>query len=512
MRSPAFLCVLLLAFTACSSAQSSALTTHDPSSLQWGVAGISDVPTLDPTLVSDPTSISVASLIYGGLVRLDGRLQVKPDAAKSWAISRDGKTYSFHLRTGLKFAGGNLVTASDFVTALTRSFGSGNSSSTGSTYLQLIATNAKGVPKISSPNPSTVQIVLVHPAAHFLAELAFPASFVPDPSVMARYGDAWTDHAAGFGPYMVGAWRHSRFLRLVPNPNFRPKPAVKSITLRFYAPGDAVAAYNRGDIDLVSGLLPGQSVSSKPAGLQRVRLLALDYLAFNTTRKPFRRTDVRRAFAAVWTPAFVTHAMKSSAFPSDGFLPASFDVGTPLWKPAQPAARYLAAARYPNGHGFPQVTLILPNNAALHALALELRRSWQRYLGVDIAIRQLNNSNYQRVLNARAYDLAFVRWGADYADPQDFLDTQLGPSPDNVTGWAGTSYDRLIPLADSYDPRDPRRLTLFKQAAAIAADRVPLLPMDEPAQTALVRHGLHGVALTPLGTVYISPGKLGFSR
>jgi ABC-type oligopeptide transport system substrate-binding subunit len=243
-----------------------------------------------------------------------------------------------------------------------------------------------------------------------------------------------------------------------------------------------------------------------------VRLLALDYLAFNATRKPFRRTDVRRAFAAVWTPAFVSHALNVSAFPADGFLPASLDVRAPLWKPSHSPAAYLAAARYPKGRGFPQVTLILPEDAGLHALALELRRAWQRYLGVDVAIRQLNVSNYGRVLNARAYDLAFVRWGADYADPQDFLDTQLGPSPNNVTGWAGSAYDRLIPLADSYNPLDPRRLSLFRQAAMIARDKIPLLPMDEPAQTALIRPGLEGVALTPLGTVYAAPTKLHFTK
>jgi oligopeptide transport system substrate-binding protein len=206
----------------------------------------------------------------------------------------------------------------------------------------------------------------------------------------------------------------------------------------------------------------------------------------------------------------VHHAMGSSAFPARGILPQEFGLNTPSWKPDESGAAYLAAATYPHGERFPQVTLILPRDPKLHELGLTLRRSWQRYLGVDVAIRQLNLSNYIRVLDARAFDLAFVRWGADYPDPQDFLASQLGPSSNNVTGWSGKKYDRLVPLADSYNPHDPRRTAMFTRAASLAMKRIPILPMDEPAQEALIRPALKGVALTPLGTVYLNPSSARF--
>jgi oligopeptide transport system substrate-binding protein len=515
MRFLVLLGVLLVVATGCGSSPHPAdpatpVRPHAASTIAWGVIGVSDVPTLDPALASDPTSLSVASLVYGGLVRLDGSLHVIPDGAARWTISRDGKTYTFHLRRGLRFASGAAVTAQDFVSSLRAAIGASGTSSTVSAYLAAIARGAHGVPRITAPAPRTVQIVLQRPTAHFLAELAFPISFIPDPSLVTQYGPSWTDHAAGFGPYRVAVWRHSTYLRLVRNRYYYGgTPAVKSITLQF-EPDEATAlqAYGQHTLDVVSGLAPAQTFPGDPSGLRRARLLAMDYLAFNTDQMPFKKADVRRAFAAVWSPAFVQHAMGRAAFAASSILPAGFGLNPVTWKPAKSPARYLAAAGFAHGRHFPQVTVILPRDPALHALALTLQRSWQRYLQVNVTVRQLNLSNYVRVLDARTFDLAFVRWGADYPDPQDFLGTQLGTSSDNVTGWAGKRYDALVPLADSYNPVDPRRSTLFRRAERLAATRVPYLPMDEPAESALVRPGIVGISISPLGALYIDPSTV----
>lgn len=513
MRFLALLCPLLLLVAGCGSSGRQVVVTPRPStSLSWVVAGLSDLPTLDPALVTDPTSMSVASLVYGGLVRFDARLRVRPDAATRWTISRDGKTYTFYLRRGLRFASGRQVTASDIVTSLDHAI-AGDVSSTTASYLSLVARGKRGVPRIEATARRTVRITLARPSAHFLAELAFPVTFVPDPALRPLYGAAWTDHAAGFGPYMVSEWRHGTYLRLVRNPRYAgARPAIRRITIRFADERSALADYRRGTADLVSGLGPGEPSPGRMKGLRRVRLLAQDYLAFNTARKPFRRNAVRHAFAAIWSPAFVTRTMGAAAYPSRGLLPQAFGLPVPPWKPAMSPARYLAAGGYPSGKRFPAVTLILPRDPALREMGLALRRSWQRFLGVDVAVRELNLSNYVRVLDARAFDLAIVRWGADYPDPQDFLGTQLGRSSNNVTGWSSKQYDSLVPLADSYNPRDARRAALFREAAAVATDKTPILPLDEPAQVVLVHPGLRGVALTSLGTVAVDPAALRFIR
>src|SRR5947209_15092515 len=200
------LSILTLLVAGCSASAHVAIPspTAVPSGiLRWGVTGMSDVPTLDPALVSDPTSISLASLVYGGLVRLDAQLHVVPDGAKRWTISRDGKTYTFILRRNLRFPNGRRVTAADFATALHRAQAPETSSGPASFYLGLI--RQSHVPRqmsgIEAVSPTTLRITLARPAAHFLAQLAFPVSYVPDPTLIGRFGANWTDHAAGFGPF-----------------------------------------------------------------------------------------------------------------------------------------------------------------------------------------------------------------------------------------------------------------------------------------------------------------------
>jgi ABC-type oligopeptide transport system substrate-binding subunit len=193
--------------------------------------------------------------------------------------------------------------------------------------------------------------------------------------------------------------------------------------------------------------------------------------------------------------------MGTAAFPSSQFLPPALGIGVPLWKPAKSARAYLARAHYDRKHPFPRITLAVLRDPQLAVLAKKLQAAWHSALGLTIGVRQLNPSTYAAVLSNHAFDLAIVRWGADYPDPEDFLGTQLGKSPDNVTGWAGPKYVADVRLADSYDSRDPRRIALFARAATIAARKVPVLPLDEPAMTALVRPGLSAIRITPLGTV-----------
>lgn len=512
LSKPVSLLVLLAVFLAGCAASASSTSSaihHDPHVLEWGVIGVSDVPTLDPALVSDPTSISVTSLVYGGLVGLDDHLRVRPDGARTWSISPDGTVYTFHLRRHLRFSDGRLVTAKEFADAIERALGPAGSAGAASFYLGSIAhrsTIVEGsthtVRGITVLNARTLRITLSHPSAYFLAELAYPVSYVADPTLLARFGTTWTDHAAGFGPYRVLQWSHTRSLTLVRNPYFwGGRPAFDRIVLHFYNESGALAAYRRGAIDMISGFQVGQGPPVHVTGVRRVPGLALDYLAFNTGQRPFHRLNTRRAFAAVWRRNLVRRALGLTAFPSTSFLPSAFGLSTPTWQPSESPSQYLKKAHHPHGRSLPAITLIVPRDPGIDAMAQLLATGWQTRLNINVQIRQFDPSIYDQAIGSHRFDIAIVRWGADYADPQDFLGTQLGSSSDNITGWSTPAYDDGVFLADSYHPGDPRRAALFERVAALAEHKVPLLPLDEPAVTAIIRPDLRGVALTALGTI-----------
>ena len=88
--------------------------------LIWSVEGVNELPGLDPANPQNAQSVQAINLIFGGLVKLDDQLNVVPDGAESWTVSEDGKTYTFTIREGLKFADGTPVTAQNFADSINR--------------------------------------------------------------------------------------------------------------------------------------------------------------------------------------------------------------------------------------------------------------------------------------------------------------------------------------------------------------------------------------------------------
>ena len=72
-----------------------------------------DPKTLDPARISDIYSLSVSQQIFDGLVQFDQTLAIKPALAEFWRASRDGLTWTFDLRKGVKFHHGREVTADE---------------------------------------------------------------------------------------------------------------------------------------------------------------------------------------------------------------------------------------------------------------------------------------------------------------------------------------------------------------------------------------------------------------
>ncbi|MGH2448043.1 MAG: ABC transporter substrate-binding protein [Chloroflexota bacterium] len=488
IRPAVLLVVLCLALSACAGRSADATVRH-PGILTWGVVG-SDVSTLDPALASDPTSISVSSLIYGGLVRFDRRLNVRPDGASHWSIGSHGTRYTFYLRHDLRFPDGRSVTAANFVQALQRSMGPESAAGTAPFYLGQIRRTKTG-PSVQAIGRWTLTIKLSRPSAGFLSELAFPSSFVPDPRRLSRYGQDWTSHAAGFGPYEVASWEHGRDLVLRRNPHyFGGVPRFRRIVLRFYPDArSALAAYRQGSIQLLSGLAPGAILPRGLPGATRVRAEAMDYVAFNTLRAPLSALSARRALSGIDVSS-VSSIMGRSAFPRSTRGSA------------------FAARNLSSNVGL-HLTFVIPRDPQIYALANALARAWTASLHAHIAVRKLNLSNYDTVLGAHAFDLALIRWAADYPDPADFLSTQLGSSPDNVTGWNPPAFDRLMHEATVASGAQSRRSALAA-ASRLVASQVPILPLDDPSISAALEPTLHGVHLTGLGTIQGTWAHAGF--
>ena len=196
-----------------------------------------DIQTLDPEQASDLPSDQAISAIFTGLVQLNDQLNVTPQMATFWTSSSDHLTWTFTLKSGLKFSDGTPLTSADVVYSIDRALSPQISNLSGEalTYLGLIKDSDKRtqgkIPtlinrSLLTPDTNTVVIKLNRAAPYFLQALSYPISYVVEKKVITQWGLKWTDHLAdnggqgGAGPFMVSVYDHTKGINLDPNPKY----------------------------------------------------------------------------------------------------------------------------------------------------------------------------------------------------------------------------------------------------------------------------------------------------
>ena len=164
-------------------------------------------PTLDFVTSFAAQARDIGVYIYEGLVTVDGKYDVAPQLAERWTTSADGKTYTFHLRKGVKFHDGSPLTADDVVASVERF----RSQSPRKADLSMVA----GVRAVDG---GTVEITLSQPSAAFVPLLAYPG---PAVAIMPKKlidgvpaGKLPQSSVIGTGPYRLAEWIADKHVHL----------------------------------------------------------------------------------------------------------------------------------------------------------------------------------------------------------------------------------------------------------------------------------------------------------
>lgn len=520
------LTILSLSLAACSSAASATPVPATGGVLRWSLEGVNELPALDPPLAGASQSVGVISLVFEGLVRLDGNLNVAPAGAESWEVKDGGKTFIFHIRKDLKFANGDPVTAEDFSYSLNRAFSPDFANGNAGYYLSNIvgstdvtegkATSVSGVKVI---DPQTLEIDLQQPSVYFLNQLTFPASFVVSKKAVEANPTYWTDSAYGTGPFMVKEWKHNQSITLVPNPNYwLGKPQISEINMPFIQdPATALKLYQTGELDIMGTYnFPTDqisSVSSSPE-FKQVNQFFVTYIGFNNAKPPFNEVKVRQAFAkAVDKATLINKVLEGAVVQADTIIPPGMPGFNESAAKIQElnvaeAKSLLADAGYPDGKDFPQVSLTINNQDPNYAkIVAALQQMWKENLGVDIQVSTEELAKFNDDLTATANNptddaaLTFYVsvWGADYPDPQNFVSQQLRTDIGNNNGhYSNAEFDVLVDQAD-VEPDQTKRLPLYQQAEQIALTEVGWLPLYYGKANLLIRSTVNGLVVTPQG-------------
>jgi peptide/nickel transport system substrate-binding protein len=219
-------------------------------------AAVGTVQNLNPLLPESTTASDINRLIFSGLTRYNSRRQVVPDLASSWDISADGKTYTFHLRHGIKWHDKVPFTSADVAFTMTAIQNPDSRSPLASSWQNV---------KVDVKDDYTVIFTLPQPLSSFLDSTT--VGIVPrhllesvEPSQL-READ-FNQHPVGTGPFQIKTFAPSaKEVELTANPAYYfGRPKLDEFVFKFYdTPNQTLQAYAQRQVTSPGRILPETS-------------------------------------------------------------------------------------------------------------------------------------------------------------------------------------------------------------------------------------------------------------
>ena len=502
----------------CNGGSSGSSRSADGTTLR--LAQTAEPTTLDPAQVQDGPTIELLMQVYDGLIQWTTENKLEPALAEKWDVTNGGRTYSFHIREGVKFHNGRALTAKDLAYSITRSLDPKVHSPVALVYLGDIvgakeyrdgkATSVKGV---ETPDDRTLRLTIDAPKAYFLAKLTYPTAYAVCREEVEKTGGQVTEASmVGTGPFRLEEYREGDRLILTGNPDYHEgAPKLQRIERRIIVDqGTRRDKFEAGELDIADiSMAMFRSVRSDPNLKEKVREFArpsIFYLALNQTSfAPFKDRRVRQAFAhAVNKSQIISTVHEGVPQQAEGIVPPGVPGHNASFKglayDPERAKQLLAEAGYPGGRGFPSLKLSFRagqediKNTAV-AVAEDLRNN----LGVEVALDETEWTTFLKQRNDGTMPFYFLRWAADYLDPQNFLSTMLhSRTPENTLGYANPEFDRLCEQADIM--QDPaQRFATYGKAERIAVDDAVWVPIYFQKDIELWNPRLRGVEDSAMG-------------
>jgi ABC-type transport system substrate-binding protein len=459
--------------------------------------------TLDPAFIGDAGDVQLLLQLYAGLTRIDEEGLVYGSLAEGWAVSDDGRTYTFRLRDGLRFSDGTPLTAADVRRSWLRILDPATAALApdvltivaGAAEWRAGTGSAEGV-GIEASDQRTLTVQLRHPASFFPALIATPAAFVVPPAADASPDWQSVADFVGSGPYQIDGMDGTTLV-LIANPEYvAGPPPIGQVDWLAEVSTSAPEAFAADEVDLVSVFAGDATWISYDASLgpylHPAAALSIQYFGFDTTRPPFDDVRVRRAFLlALDRPRLVELALGAAAAPATSLVPpALWPDGIPEDESSDPdqARRLLRDAGYASGAALGEITVNANGLNVAPAVA-----TWREELGVDIAIESMDWTDYLRILPERPPQVFTINWITDYPSPYALYGLLLLPdAASNYGHWTDADFVRLMEdAARAADPAEQRSAYLAVEAQVDG--EAPVIPWSWDVSHWLVRDGLNGV-------------------
>jgi peptide/nickel transport system substrate-binding protein len=481
-----------------------------------------DMKTADPQREFEVSGGIVAKALYSTLLTFKGSDSATPlpAVASSYTASSDAKTFTFKLRTDIKFSDGTPLTSADVVFSFNR----------------LI--NIKGNPSflldgvtVSAPDASTVVLTSksANPAIPFI--IPNPALGIVNSTVVKAHGGTdqpgadKSDQAesflnttsAGSGPYTLKSFSTTSEVDLTANPSYwGPKPFYNTVVVRNIQAPVQLIDIQKGSNEIALDLSPDQAATLGTGSSLQIKTPPgpnVFFLLSNNNPKISSTTPNKHFQNAIrygLDYASIVQLAGAGAIQTPGVVPSMFLGALPQSSAVQRDLTKAKSELAASGIANPTVNLGFPSDFTLNGISFStLAQKVQANLtevGIKVNLTGSPISTALADYRAGTEQLGLWLWGPDYPDPNDYLVFLPGQLVGLRAGWAAgadPSLEALGVKAGSTTDNATRK-QLFQQIQTQLNTDGPFFPLIQPGQVVVATKGVTGADYNPTWTLDVS--------
>lgn len=471
------------------------------------------IASLDPAFAKNQSIMWAIHQLYNTLVEVDSNMQLAPSIAKSWDISADNLSFTFHLRNDVFFhddpcfenGKGRKLTAKDVEESLRRI----TDRSVASPGAWIFNNRIDSVDGFKAIDDSTFRLKLIRPFQPILGILSMQyCSIVPKEAVQ-KYKSDFRSHPVGTGPFAFVAWEEGQALLMKKNQRYFERdsngialPYLDGIKVSFYDnKATEFLEFQQKRLDFINDIDASfkDEVLTKTGNLKKDwegklelhkhAYLNIEYIGIlvdssnalvkNSILKNKKiRQAINYGFNRKKLMLYMRNSIGTAA--ESGFVPMglpSFDPNLPSGYHYDPekAKQLLAEAGYPNGKGMPAIKLLtIPIYADLGTfIATELNQ-----LGINVQVEAIQKSLLLEQTSKSQAPMFRGSWIADYPDAENYLSVfySKNPAPPNYTRYKNPAFDLLYEEA-LLEKNDSARYILYRKMENVMMADAPVIPL-----------------------------------
>ena len=493
-----------------------------------------DIQGMDSTVVDDGMSFNAVHAITDGLTAVNEKGKTAPAIAKSWDVTDDGKTYTFHLRNA-KWSNGDKVTANDFVYSWRKiiknagnyayMLGSGGASVKNADALMELGANATDEQMatlgVTAKDDQTLVVELENKVPYFTDLMAFPCYFPQNEKFVEKCGKNYgtkPEYTLSNGAYKMTKWVKGNKATFTKNDKYYDAKTVATKNLEMYLVQDPKTAAQNFDNGKVDYARINSTLVDKYKGKDTFTTFNegyLFYLQLNFKNDTVANKNVREALAyAINRKDLCENVLKDGSKGATGFIPSQLST-SPAGKDfrddadkyvsydQKKAQEYLDAAKKELGTDTITIDLLYgTDESPMDTMAEYLQGSFSKLKGlkVNMVATVKKDRIYNREANGN-FQVVCTRWGPDYADPTTYLNLALTDNSNNYGKYANAKFDALMEQIQKESDLT-KRWDLMIQAEKVMMEDMAYIPVFEKGAATLKAKNVKGLVVVPVGTPY----------